>query len=84
MIGLFTSAQPLGGRGGDDNEDHECSGKLPNISCRLRVGRTAVPGKGAELRRGIMNATHRLHEAGQSLWLDNITPRLLTSGTLRR
>ena len=31
-----------------------------------------------------MNATHRLHEAGQSLWLDNITPRLLTSGTLRR
>ncbi|MBV8130833.1 MAG: hypothetical protein JO114_24545 [Planctomycetaceae bacterium] len=31
-----------------------------------------------------MNATHRLHEAGQSLWLDNITRRLLTSGTLRR
>ncbi len=31
-----------------------------------------------------MNATQRLHEAGQSLWLDNITRRLLTSGTLRR
>src|ERR1051326_4582466 len=31
-----------------------------------------------------MNATHRLHEAGQSLWLDNITRGILTSGTLRR
>jgi transaldolase len=31
-----------------------------------------------------MNATQRLHEAGQSLWLDNITRRLLTSGALRR
>jgi transaldolase len=31
-----------------------------------------------------MNATHRLPEAGQSLWLDNITRRLLTSGDLRR
>ncbi len=30
-----------------------------------------------------MNATRRLHEAGQSLWLDNITRPLLTSGTLR-
>ena len=31
-----------------------------------------------------MNALQRLHEAGQSLWLDNITRPLLTSGTLRR
>src|SRR6266446_928720 len=31
-----------------------------------------------------MNATQRLHELGQSLWLDNITRDLLTSGTLRR
>ena len=31
-----------------------------------------------------MNATQRLHDAGQSLWLDNITRDLLTSasGTL--
>ena len=29
-----------------------------------------------------MNATQRLHDAGQSLWLDNITRGLLTSGTL--
>jgi transaldolase len=29
-------------------------------------------------------ATTRLHDLGQSLWLDNITRELLTSGTLRR
>jgi transaldolase len=31
-----------------------------------------------------MKATQKLHELGQSLWLDNITRELLTSGTLRR
>ena len=31
-----------------------------------------------------MNATRRLHDLGQSLWLDNITRALLTSGTLAR
>ncbi len=31
-----------------------------------------------------MNAARRLHGAGQSLWLDNITRPLLASGTLRR
>lgn len=31
-----------------------------------------------------MEATQRLHDLGQSLWLDNITRELLTSGTLRR
>jgi len=31
-----------------------------------------------------MNATQRLHNLGQSLWLDNITRGLLTSGTLHR
>ena len=31
-----------------------------------------------------MNAAQRLHDAGQSLWLDNITRNLLTTGTLRR
>jgi transaldolase len=30
-----------------------------------------------------MKATETLHRAGQSLWLDNITRTLLTSGTLR-
>ena len=31
-----------------------------------------------------MNATQQLHDLGQSLWLDNITRPLLTSGTLAR
>ena len=31
-----------------------------------------------------MNATQQLHDLGQSLWLDNITRVLLTSGTLSR
>src|SRR5215471_463501 len=31
-----------------------------------------------------MKATQKLHELGQSLWLDNITRDLLTSGTLER
>jgi transaldolase len=31
-----------------------------------------------------MNPTQQLHDIGQSLWLDNITRGLLTSGTLRR
>ncbi len=31
-----------------------------------------------------MNATQQLHDIGQSLWLDNITRALLTSGTLSR
>jgi transaldolase len=31
-----------------------------------------------------MNAPQQLHDLGQSLWLDNITRGLLTSGTLRR
>ncbi len=31
-----------------------------------------------------MKATQKLHDAGQSIWLDNITRNLLTSGGLRR
>jgi len=31
-----------------------------------------------------MKATEELHRMGQSLWLDNITRRLLPSGTLER
>ena len=31
-----------------------------------------------------MNATGKLHDLGQSIWLDNITRDLLTSGTLQR
>jgi transaldolase len=32
----------------------------------------------------MMNSTQLLHERGQSIWLDNITRTLLTSGTLAR
>src|ERR1700752_375819 len=35
-------------------------------------------------RGDTMKATELLHNLGQSLWLDNITRDLLTSGTLRR
>ena len=31
-----------------------------------------------------MKVTKRLHDAGQSLWLDNITRALLTEGGLER
>jgi transaldolase len=31
-----------------------------------------------------MKATRKLHDLGQSLWLDNITRDLLDSGTLKR
>src|SRR5258707_1656063 len=31
-----------------------------------------------------MKATQQLHDLGQSIWLDNITRDLLTSGTLQR
>ena len=31
-----------------------------------------------------MKPTAKLHEAGQSLWLDNITREMLDSGPLRR
>jgi transaldolase len=32
----------------------------------------------------MMNPTQRLHDLGQSLWLDNITRELIQNGTLRR
>ncbi len=38
-----------------------------------------------QLRKTIqMKPTQQLHDLGQSLWLDNITRGLLTSGTLER
>lgn len=33
-------------------------------------------------RQDLMNAPKELHDTGQSLWLDNITRKLVTSGTL--
>src|SRR5262245_31425272 len=42
-------------------------------------GAQPQPGGGIAVK-----ATHQLQQLGQSLWLDNITRELLTSGTLRR
>src|SRR5260370_31843151 len=36
------------------------------------------------VRRISMKVTKRLHDLGQSLWLDNITREILDNGTLRR
>ena len=36
------------------------------------------------MRGGTVQPTQRLHGAGQSIWLDNITRALLSSGTLER
>ena len=37
-----------------------------------------------DLQEENMKPTQQLHNLGQSLWLDNITRALLTSGTLRQ
>jgi transaldolase len=41
-------------------------------------------GKAGDQPGGTMKATQKLHDIGQSPWLDNITRGLLTSGTLGR
>src|SRR5665213_2021995 len=46
-----------------------------------------IPGMAISLRcteEKSMKPTQQLHDLGQSLWLDNITRALLTSGTLQR
>jgi transaldolase len=40
--------------------------------------------KTSEKENMAMRATQQLHDLGQSIWLDNITRDLLTSGTLKR
>src|ERR1700732_2685117 len=51
-----------------------------------RPAATAIDGANACSEPGVdaMKPTKTLHDLGQSLWLDNITPSLLNSGTLRR
>ena len=50
---------------------------LPALAAGLRTTHIDCGGD-------IMKATQKLHDLGQSLWLDNITRDLLTSGTLKR
>jgi transaldolase len=47
--------------------------RLPNLETTIR-----------NPKENAMKATQKLHDLGQSLWLDNITRDLLANGTLRR
>src|SRR5882672_10638689 len=62
------------------------SGNLPiggsRIRCETALLRDAS--RSAQLEGDMMRATQRLHDLGQSIWVDNITRDLLTSGTLKR
>jgi transaldolase len=62
------------------------SGNLPiggsRIRCETALWRDAS--RSAQLEGDMMRATQRLHDLGQSIWVDNITRDLLTSGTLKR
>jgi hypothetical protein len=40
--------------------------------------------RSAQLEGDMMRAAQRLHDLGQSIWVNNITRDLLTSGTLKR
>jgi transaldolase len=52
-------------------------------SSTARVGRR-LPTESGHHRGDNMKATRILHDLGQSLWLDNITRNLLSTGVLRR
>ena len=59
----------------------------PRSHCILRIAvpaRCAADGETPTRRGAPMQMTRQLHDLGQSLWLDNITRDLLTTGTLRR
>ena len=56
-----------------------------NTTAYERQGSNALTSvRDRTLSRKIMNPTRKLHELGQSLWLDNLTRRLLSSGMLHR
>jgi hypothetical protein len=61
--------------------------RLQAVRSRLNGYRRAKLGSAAEMserpRMGTMNPAQRLHQAGQSLWLDSINRRMLTTGTLK-
>jgi len=50
----------------------------------MRTASTAPMSQDKGIASNSMNATQKLHNLGQSLWLDNITRDLLNSGTLQR
>jgi transketolase len=55
-----------------------------NVLSVPRSTRSMNRGLGIVIKGKDMKRTQQLHDLGQSLWLDNITRGLLTSGTLRR
>ena len=55
-----------------------------NVLSVPRSKRSMNRGFGIVIKGKDMKRTQQLHDLGQSLWLDNITRGLLTSGTLRR
>jgi hypothetical protein len=54
-----------------------------DVSKRTR-GAKDVGGTDNSIGSSDMKATEKLHNAGQNLWLDNITCDLQTSGTIKR
>ena len=56
----------------------------PRRRSSLHALLVASPRQGFQWTDKPMNALRHLHDLGQSLWLDNITRDLLTSGTLKR
>ena len=58
---------------------------MPIMTTRLPVPPPLVGGTTTHNpSENVMKATQKLHDLGQSLWLDNITRDLLNNGTLRR
>src|SRR5207247_11211153 len=57
--------------------DHRSDRRPHDLRHARAAGRCAA-------ERDPMKATRQLHDAGQSLWIDNITRSLLTGGTLSR
>src|SRR5690348_10289582 len=65
---MFVHAKVVEYREGLEGSCRNNEGRNRSISCQTRSP---------------MKATQLLHNMGQSLWLDNITRDLLTSGTLK-
>jgi transaldolase len=61
-----------------------CWKRRQSLRCRLTELNTRAGAAQGNFKESTMNATQKLHDAGQSLWLDNITRALLKTGTLKR
>ena len=64
--------------------DHAAASKRLPSGSRAGDPRERIPGWGTDRQEGgKVKATEKLHELGQSLWLDNITREMLDSGQLQ-